>query len=121
MARLPALFVVQDGVAVVQDGVAIVADTPTVDHETIPVSEGTGIFITIEEVAEGMIRIALVMDSNALATRTCAILGIVSLVFFAGCGGGTASTSNPTPAAIPNPVPTITAWPRDRKRSASAR
>ena len=109
MARLPALFVVQDGVAVVQDGVAIVADTPTVDHETIPVSEGTGIFITIEEVAEGMIRIALVMDSNALATRTFAILGIVSLVFFAGCGGGTASTSNPTPAAIPNPAPTITA------------
>jgi hypothetical protein len=62
MARLPALFVVQDGVAVVQDGVAIVAivaDTPTVDHETVPVSEGTGIFIGIKEVAEGMIRESL--------------------------------------------------------------
>jgi IPT/TIG domain len=48
----------------------------------------------------------MVMKSEALATRTLAVLGIVSLVFLAGCGGGTASTANPTPT--PNSTPTIT-------------
>jgi hypothetical protein len=48
----------------------------------------------------------MVMKSEALAPRTLAVLGIVSLVFLAGCGGGTASTANPTPN--PNSTPTIT-------------
>jgi len=38
----------------------------------------------------------MVMESEALATRTLVILGIVSLVFLAGCGG-TGSTVNPNP------------------------
>jgi 6-phosphogluconolactonase len=42
------------------------------------------------------------MKSEAVAMRKLVFLGIVSLVFIAGCGGGTASTVNPT-----NPVPTI--------------
>src|ERR1700751_5924334 len=45
------------------------------------------------------------MDSKALATRTLVILGIVSLVFVAGCGGGTSQSLNNQP---PPPTPTIT-------------
>jgi 6-phosphogluconolactonase len=49
--------------------------------------------------------IALVMKSEALATRTLEILRIVSLVFLAGCGGGTSQSVNNQP---PSPTPTIT-------------
>jgi YVTN family beta-propeller protein len=45
------------------------------------------------------------MDSKALATRMLVILGIVSLVFLAGCGGGTSQSVNNQP---PPPTPTIT-------------
>jgi YVTN family beta-propeller protein len=49
------------------------------------------------------------MKSEAVAMRKLVFCGIVSLVFFAGCGGGTASTANPTQTLNPNPTPTITA------------
>ncbi len=49
------------------------------------------------------------MKSEAGAKRTLVILGIVSLVFLAGCGGGTSSIVNPTQTANPNPTPAITA------------
>lgn len=45
------------------------------------------------------------MNSKATLTRTLAILGIVSLLFLAGCGGGTGQSLNNQPAA---PIPTIT-------------
>jgi YVTN family beta-propeller protein len=50
------------------------------------------------------------MKSEAVAMRTLVFFGIVSLVFLAGCGGGTASTVNPTQTFNPpaNPTPTIT-------------
>ena len=46
------------------------------------------------------------MKNEAVALRKLVFLGIVSLVFLAGCGG-TASTGDPT--QTPNPTPTITA------------
>jgi hypothetical protein len=46
------------------------------------------------------------MNNNAVLTRMHVILGIVSLVFLAGCGGSTASTVNNQP---PPPTVTLTA------------
>jgi YVTN family beta-propeller protein len=48
--------------------------------------------------------IALVMESKALTTRTLAILGIVSLAFLAGCGGGTNQSVSTQPGPL---TPTI--------------
>jgi hypothetical protein len=45
------------------------------------------------------------MRGKTLLTKLFAVLGIASLVFLAGCGGGTSQTSNNQP---PNPTPTIT-------------
>jgi YVTN family beta-propeller protein len=45
------------------------------------------------------------MKSEALATRTLVILGIVGLLFLAGCGSGTSQSVNNPP---PPPTPTIT-------------
>jgi hypothetical protein len=50
--------------------------------------------------------IATVTSGPSRWWRRLVTLGIVSLVFLAGCGGGTASTANPTPT--PNPTPTVT-------------
>ena len=50
------------------------------------------------------------MNSGTTLMRRLVILGIVSLVFLAGCGGGAASTINnqlPAPSGS-NPTPTIT-------------
>jgi hypothetical protein len=53
------------------------------------------------------------MKSKALTMRRLVILGIVSLVFLAGCGGGTSQSSNnqsPSPSGsnpTPNPIPMI--------------
>ena len=48
----------------------------------------------------------MVIKSEGLATRTLAALGIVSLVFLAGCGGGSTSVGNQPPP--PPTIPTIT-------------
>jgi len=61
--------------------------------------------------------IALVMDSKALATRTLVILGIVSLLLLAGCGGGTSQSvntqpvNNQPPVNILPPPPTVGTYP----------
>jgi YVTN family beta-propeller protein len=48
------------------------------------------------------------MKSETVAMRKRVILGIVSLAFLAGCGGGTSqSLSQPPPASGSNPTPTI--------------
>ena len=49
------------------------------------------------------------MNNQAALKGGLAILGIVSLLFFAGCGGGTSqSLTNQPPPPSANPVPTIT-------------
>jgi len=50
------------------------------------------------------------MKSEAVAMRKLVILGIVSLAFLAGCGGGTTQSLNnqPPPSSESNPIPTIT-------------
>ena len=49
------------------------------------------------------------MKSEAVAMRKLIVFGVVSFVFLAGCGGGTASTVNPIPTPTSTPTPTITA------------
>ena len=50
------------------------------------------------------------MMSDAVAMRKLVILGIVSLAFLVGCGGGTSQSYNnqPPPPSGSNPTPTIT-------------
>lgn len=49
------------------------------------------------------------MNSHTMLMRMVTVLGIVSLVFFAGCGGGTSQGFNnqPPPPSGSNPTPTI--------------
>lgn len=53
--------------------------------------------------------IAAMISALSRQWRRLVISGIVSLVFLAGCGGGTSSTVNPTQTADNNPTPTIAA------------
>jgi len=48
------------------------------------------------------------MNSKPVLIRMPILLGIVNLLFFAGCGGGTSQSSNNPPTPPPPPAPTIT-------------